>query len=385
MMTQHISPDIKKKAAVLGVGRMGAAISFAMKELGFFVLGLDTNEEAAKPFRKHIESSENGAFYRLDLESGAQGKNFDDVLVHENPDVVISSLPYHQTENVAYWCIDNGIRYCDLGGRVDVSERINEYAKDAKAPIITDLGLAPGWVNILAEQGCKEIHKTPDEVTMMVGGLPGIPDNPPLNYVMTWSVDGLINEYADNCEILINGNVEKVPGMMGLESVKVDCIRDELEAFYTSGGASHTIRDMQERGVKHCSYKTLRWKGHRDTVNFLIRKCNLTKECLLQIFKKGCASATGSSDIVILKVFIKSGDIEWNKEILVPYDLTFSAMQKATAFSAASVASQLAKGTLEGGQEQHRDYWVNFPKALSYKHINYQDFCNDMRKLGISL
>ena len=94
------------------------------------------------------------------------------------------------------------MRYCDLGGRVDVSQNINEAAKNhgpANVPVFTDLGLAPGWVNILAEVGCRQLHRQATTVRMMVGGLPDSKVNHPLDYVVTWSVYGLINEYKDDC------------------------------------------------------------------------------------------------------------------------------------------------------------------------------------------
>ena len=69
--------------------------------------------------------------------------------------------------------------------------------------------------------------------------------------------------------------------MDGLEEVKFDLLEnEELEAFYTSGGASHSIPSMKERGVNNCCYKTIRYKGHRDMVRLLIRNSELSKECL---------------------------------------------------------------------------------------------------------
>ena len=155
------------KAAVLGIGRMGTAICHALRELDFYVIGADSHESAAESFRKYVDGP-NGAFYLTDQNNA--DKMMETVLLLEKPDIVISSLPYHQTEEIAYWCIDNEFRYCDLGGRVDVSKSINSYAEQkAVKPVFTDLGLAPGWVNILAEQGCKEVRGKVDTVKMMVG------------------------------------------------------------------------------------------------------------------------------------------------------------------------------------------------------------------------
>ena len=365
---------------------MGTAICYGMHKLGFYVIGADSNEAAAQNFRKHIAGGSDGAFYLTD-ENNAD-KMMETVLMHEKPDVVISSLPYHQTEEIAYWCIHNGLRYCDLGGRVDVSSAINKEAKEhAKAPVFTDLGLAPGWINILAEQGCKEIHQEIDSVEMMVGGLPAIPSNPPLNYIVTWSVDGLINEYRDDCLILQNGEIKKVRGMEGLEEVQFKLLDgEELEAFYTSGGASHTIETMKTRGVKNCSYKTIRYKNHRDVVRFLIRDSRLDDDCLLQVFKNGCENHDPfmSGDVVLMKTIVKAGDVSWNKEIIVGYDQKFSAMQKATAFSISSVAALMAKGLLEGDKDEHRDYHTQYSKNLAYSDVPFDEFGKNLKKLGIN-
>ena len=291
------------RAYVLGVGRMGTAIAWAMDKLGFQVTGMDTNPEAANnmPFKVNYEQSVDAAgnsvmgaprndfFIVKDAEDICKGI----VANGPRPDIVISSLPYHQTEIVGKWCVDNLVRYCDLGGRVDVSKNINEHAMQfAKGqpprPVFTDLGLAPGLVNILAEQGCKELHCQAESVKMMVGGLPDYSEstNNPLRYAVTWSVDGLINEYRDDCLILEGGEIKTVRGMEGVEQIEGEKF-GKMEAFYTSGGASHSIYSMQARGVKNCSYKTMRYRGHGDMVRFLIRDCDLDDDTLNKIFLEG--------------------------------------------------------------------------------------------------
>jgi saccharopine dehydrogenase-like NADP-dependent oxidoreductase len=373
------------RALVLGVGRMGKAIAYAMDKFGFHVVGMDTNPKAADniPEKVNFEDGKtlkNEFFIVDDADDICRG-----IETQEKPDIVISSLPYHQTEIVGKWCIDNAIRYCDLGGRVDVSQNINTHAKEnATKPIFTDLGLAPGWVNILAEQGCKEIHTPIDSVKMMVGGLPSIKTNPPLNYAVTWSIDGLINEYKDDCTVLENGEVNTVPGMSGLEGVSFDLLEgEELEAFYTSGGASHSIPIMKKRGVKDCSYKTIRYSGHRDAVQFLIDRAELSKECLNQVFEGGCGKSMG--DIVLIKVEVKGGNLTWNKEIVVGYDPRFSAMQKSTAFSISSIAALMAEGVFDNRKIQNRSGDIKLPVVLNYSDVPFDKFNDNLRKLGIQV
>ena len=366
--------DTKKlRVIVLGVGRMGTAIAYAMDKFGFDVIGMDTNPEAANNMPPA------SSFFVVD--------DVEDIFVGilangPRPDVVISSLPYHQTEEVGHWCVNNEVRYCDLGGRVDVSEAINEWAnKKATRPVFTDLGLAPGWVNILAEHGCSKIHASIDSVKMMVGGLPAIKTNPPFNYTVTWSTDGLINEYRDDCLVLQDGEVKTVAGMEGKETVYSKWLDEDLEAFYTSGGASHTIPDLQKRGIKNCSYKTLRYEGHCDTVKLLIRKTGLSDESLADVFEEGCGK--GGSDIVIIKAVVESGDLTWDKEIIIGYDTQFSAMQKATAFSISSVAKIMAEGYFDERFIEHRGYKDKMSVVLKYSDVPYDKFEKNLKELGL--
>lgn len=362
------------KCLVLGVGRMGTAIAYAMDKFGFEVMGMDVDLRAA-------DNLPQKNFLVVD--------NSDDIIkglsLLSKFDIVISSLPYHQTEKVGLWCVDNGVRYCDLGGRVDVSQNINEAAKDrATVPVFTDLGLAPGLVNILAEEGCRQIHENPESVKMMVGGLPDYSESTrnPLRYGVTWSVDGLINEYIDDCLILENGKIKTVKGMDGLEEIEGEKF-GKMEAFYTSGGASHSIHSMKERGVRNCFYKTIRYKGHRDIVNFLMRDCNLNDDVMEQIFVHGCGYA--DKDEVIVVAEVSGGDKVWKKEILIKSNERFSAMQQATAFPISSVAALMAEGAYDGDRDQRRDYYTQYNKNLSYKDVNFDLFKEKLDILGCKI
>jgi saccharopine dehydrogenase (NAD+, L-lysine-forming) len=236
----------------------------------------------------------------------------------------------------------------------------------------------------LAEQGYRELHGDSNDthIEMMVGGLPDYLEsaNNPLRYAVSWSIDGLLNEYRDDCLVLKDGQIMYTKGMDGLETIETDNL-GKLEAFYTSGGASHSIFSMKERGVKSCSYKTLRYKGHCDIVKFLIKDCDLDDETLNKIFLEGCGRA--NKDEVILIAGVTKGNKTWKEEKLIKSDEQFSAMQKATAFSISSVAAIMAQGILEGNKEQHRDYWSQYPRALSYADVPFKEFNKNLKTLGL--
>ena len=313
------------RAAIVGTGRMGQAIAWAMDKLGCeYLTLLDTNAINL------IDCSRAASRKVLAVQCDEYNPDYS---VLADCDIVISALPYHQNEKLARYCIDNKLPYCDLGGHVGTSNGINEYATNKDAVVMTDLGLAPGWVNILAEQGYRQCPSPPPTtVEMMVGGLPSNPRNY-LKYGCTWSYDGLINEYRDQCEVLINGFGTLVSGMSGL--VDIETSLGPMEAFYTSGGAAHTIKTMQQRGVQNCHYKTIRHKGHCEAMKFLMHECGLDDKGLSKLLKAACPP---SDDLVIIKARVD----DWEEEKIIACSEQFSAMQMATAFPIATAATMIA-------------------------------------------
>jgi saccharopine dehydrogenase-like NADP-dependent oxidoreductase len=330
------------RSIIMGAGQMGRAIACGLNKLGHSVSVADIHS-------KSLEAVSGNNFALIHTKDYGDDRSF-----LKEYDVVVSALPYHQNWRLAQYCIDNGLRYCDLGGSVPVSQNINSYAKEnAKAPIITDMGLAPGWINIIAEQECIKKQKLPTSVTMRVGGLPVDRCSNTLKYSCTWSYDGLINEYKDDCIVLRNGEEHVVRGLEGLDNLNTPI--GVLESFFTSGGASHTLKKLKELGVKNCYYKTFRYPGHRDYINFLLNDCQTSDETVIEILKRICPP---EDDLVIMGVYLDEASLER----VIYHDDQFSAMQKATAFPVASVTAMLGEGLMD----EKRD--------LEYSDINYEKF-----------
>ena len=190
---------------------------------------------------------------------------------------------------------------------------------------------------------------------MMVGGLPITPNNY-LKYNCTWSHDGLINEYKDQCTVLTDGSIVLADGMSGVINVETGV--GVMEAFYTSGGASHTIETMQKRGIQNCHYRTIRYKGHCEAMKFLMRNISSDDE-LLSFLDKACPPAP---DLVIVKVKVGGYEriADWKEEKIVYSNDKFSAMQMATSFPISVAARLIATGEFSG--------------PLAYKDIPYEEF-----------
>jgi saccharopine dehydrogenase-like NADP-dependent oxidoreductase len=315
-----------KHAVICGTGKMGIAIGYALNILKYKTSIVETNQTA-------IDN-----YYQINGECPSFSHWSQ---IEKNVDVIISSLPYFVNLDVATWAIDNRIRYCDLGGSVPVSASIKEISdRKATKPVMTDLGLAPGWVNLLAE----EVYKLMpcESMTMMVGGIPQTTSDP-LNYHLTWSIEGLINEYVDDCEILQDNKKVLVRGMDGLEEVIVEGL--PLEAFYTSGALANSLSIMADRNVKNCCYKTLRWRGHCKLMKFLIDAFDRNLESLEKIMR--FSSSHYDKDFVIMNVLASKNNVKINKSLFVYPNDKFTAMQRATAFPIVSVADILSDGDLD--------------------------------------
>jgi saccharopine dehydrogenase-like NADP-dependent oxidoreductase len=187
-------------------------------------------------------------------------------------DSVISALSYHHNPGVAEAALRSGASYFDLTEDVETTRRIREIAKEAGPGqvFMPQCGLAPGFVSVAAHALSRGFDKL-EQVFMRVGALPQFPSNA-LKYNLTWSTDGLINEYCNPCEAIHRGKRIEVLPLEGLENFSIDGIR--YEAFNTSGGLG-TLCETLDGKVKELNYKTIRYSGHRDYAWFLVNELHL--------------------------------------------------------------------------------------------------------------
>ena len=339
------------------MGIQGVAIAYGMHVLGYDITGLESLE-------KNIGTAET-TLRKLDIPSRLiQGDITKDFVITEyKPDIVISALPFNLNYDLALNCIENGIRYCDLGGNVGTANRIREAAeKEATVPCMTDLGLAPGMANNIAELGYIELGGA-DSVYIRVGGLPVNPKGT-LKYGMTFNPQGLFNEYRENCIVLKNGGKIIVEPLVDVEEIHFDEL-GQLEAFNTSGGIANLLDSMLERGVKDCNYKTIRFPGHVELIRFMLFECRMD----LGTFSKAIENSCGyiSDDQVLIQITVKHGNKTWEKKSRILYDENFTAMQKTTGFGAAAVAAILGSGAMDG--KRYANY-VDVPPEDFRRNMN---------------
>ena len=279
-------------------------------------------------------------------------------------DAVMSAIPYYFNFELAKQAVAAGVHFCDLGGNTEIvfkQKTLDPVAKKKGITVIPDCGLAPGMVNILAEHAIKQLDEV-ESVRIFVGGLPQNPQ-PPLNYQIVYSLEGVLDYYTTLSWVLRGGKRTQVAALSEIEAVRFDGSVGELEGFHTAGGLS-TMAFRYEGKIPTMEYKTLRYPGHAKIME-AIRELGLLE--LKPVDVKGVkvvprdlvVAAMGprltkpdAFDLVALRVFAegkKNGKpkrIGW--ELVDYYDQKngISAMERSTGYSLSITGQMQARGEI---------------------------------------
>jgi saccharopine dehydrogenase-like NADP-dependent oxidoreductase len=265
-MPKIAKQDEKYAVLVFGAGKVGETIAHLLHHAqDYHVILADKDAAALERVKTRLPVET----VKLDASSpSALRKQLSRV------QAVISAGPYFVNTGIAQMALETGVNYFDLTEDRETTAAVRKFAAKAKKGQIfaPQCGLAPGFIGILAAhlaQGFDKIH----EIKMRVGALPKYPSNM-LMYNLTWSTDGVINEYINPAEAIIDGKLTEVQSLEGLEEFSLDGIT--YEAFNTSGGLG-TLCETLEGKVQKLDYKSVRYPGHRYLMQFLLRDLRLSE------------------------------------------------------------------------------------------------------------
>jgi saccharopine dehydrogenase-like NADP-dependent oxidoreductase len=329
------------KVMVVGAGKIGSTIAAMLGGSGDYeVLVVDKSEA-------HLGAAQgltNVQTQQLDIAdpaalAGALRGRF----------AVLSAAPYHLTTRIAEAAAVSGVHYLDLTEDVASTRRVKELAQSAETAFIPQCGLAPGFVSIVAADLAKRFDSL-HGVRMRVGALPQYPSNA-LNYNLTWSTDGVINEYCEPCEAVVEGVLRQVPPLEELEEFSLDGVT--YEAFNTSGGLG-TLCETLAGKVCNLNYKTIRYPGHAAIMKALLNDLRLRdrRHVLKDILEN--ALPTTMQDVVIVFVTVsgmRMGQLMQDTYAHKIYSRRIngtlrSAIQVTTASGICTVLDMLAAGQL---------------------------------------
>lgn len=332
------------RVLILGAGKIGRTVAKLLSRTGDYQVSVADSEPAALALVEQKVPA--AARVVVDVTDGNRLRS-----ALGGHDLVLSALSYHHNPSVAEAALETGLSYFDLTEDVETTRRVravSERAKDGQV-FMPQCGLAPGFVSIAAHDLAERFEKL-DSVHMRVGALPQFPTNA-LKYNLTWSTDGLINEYCNPCDAIVHGRRIEVLPLEGLEHFSIDGVR--YEAFNTSGGLG-TLCETLDGKVATLDYKTVRYMGHRDLVAFLINGLRLgeRRELLKDILER--AVPVTFQDVVIVFATVSGtvhGQFVQVSDARKIYNQTidgenWSAIQVTTAAGVSAMIDLFAQGRL---------------------------------------
>lgn len=322
--------DQRKKVAVVGAGKIGELI-VALLSQRYDVTVYDQDISRARiAAGRSAKAVKVNAKNERALTAALKGK-----------DLVVNACPLFMNLAIARSAHKAGISYVDLSEDVKTGIEIVKLAKHAKTYFVPRCGVAPGFIQIIAGHMMRD-YELVERASLRVGALPENPTNA-LKYNLTWSTDGLINQYGNSCEAVEDHQYKMLQPLEGYERLVID--GTEYEAFNTSGGLGSLAASVNGK-VKNLNYKTLRYIGHRDLMKFLLFDLHLNeyRTILKQVLES--AVPTTNQDLVVVLCCVegkKNGILTqqtYTKTIRHGdlFGKHWSAIQIITASSAASVA-----------------------------------------------
>ena len=251
-----------KDIVVLGAGKIGSTVAGMLAATGDYRVTLtDKSQEQVD----RLTPNAGVIPFPLDVEDAAALR-----ALLKGKYAVLSAAPFHLTTKIADAARESGAHYLDLTEDVASTRHVTKLAAGASSAFIPQCGLAPGFITIVAHDMARHFDRL-HELKMRVGALPQFPSNA-LNYNLTWSTDGVINEYCEPCEAIVAGELREVPPLEEREEFALDGVT--YEAFNTSGGLGSLCGTLKGK-VGHLNYKTIRYPGHAAIMKALLQDLRL--------------------------------------------------------------------------------------------------------------
>ncbi len=259
-----------KNVLVAGAGNIGALIACLLAETGDYKIYLADKEFAGEDYKKVKAKFDSIELLKLDISNEAIAAEQLEKLALTT---VVSCLPYFCNLTLASIARRLGLHYFDPTEDVEVTNSVRMLADGATTAFVPQCGLAPGFVGLAANSIMQQFDEL-DTVKLRVGALPSHASNA-LQYALTWSTDGLINEYGNLCYGVVDGTVTAFSPLEKLEEIEIDGQR--YEAFTTSGGLG-SLAELYNGKVRYMDYKTIRYPGHCEKLRFLMHDLRLNDD-----------------------------------------------------------------------------------------------------------
>lgn len=280
--------------------------------------------------------------------------------------VAVSAVPYYFNLPLTRAAIAAGVSFCDLGGNTEIVRQqhaLDGQAAAAGVAVVADCGMGPGMGNNLAVYAMSLLDQ-PQHVMIYDAGLPQAPE-PPWNYLATFNIEGLINEYYGGMTVLRGGEIVHLPCFSEMETIHVPGV-GHLEAFVLAGGVSTapwTFQgQLQSYELKVCRYpgtyaqlKAFSDLGLFDPEPVQVGQASIRPRDLFQALYEPQVRRPTMRDVCLIRV--RATGLKAGRPATAQVDLVdrfddatgFTAMERTTGWHAAIVAAMLARGEIAPG------------------------------------
>ncbi len=258
------------RVLVLGAGKIGALISGLLAESKSY--RVDVADVSAPTAAAVVKAHGIPGMRSFGVDASNEAA-LSEHLAKNPVDAVVSSLPYYCNPGVARAARAAGCHYFDLTEDVEVTREVRKIAQGANTAFVPQCGLAPGFISIAANELITHFDSI-RTVKLRVGALPQHPNNV-LKYSLTWSTEGLINEYGNPCQAIVDGRIVESAPLEGLEEIEIDGTL--YEAFNTSGGLG-SLAETYGANAQIMNYKTMRYPGHCEQMRLLMNDLKLNHD-----------------------------------------------------------------------------------------------------------
>lgn len=322
---------------ITGAGKIGSLIACLLADSGSYQVHLADVAFNGSDVSRLLAALPEIKTVALDVNDQQSTQAY---LEKHNIMAVISSLPYFLNTHVALAAKAAKAHYFDLTEDTAVTEAVKEIALNAETAFVPQCGLAPGFISIAANSLMQEFDEC-HHAKLRVGALPQRANNA-LHYSLTWSTDGVINEYGNPCYGIEAGKSVVMAPLEGLEAIQIDGC--EYEAFNTSGGLG-SLAELYTGKIQSMNYKTMRYPGHCEKMRLLMNDLRLNEDrgTLKRILENAIPKTY--QDIVIVYVTVegmKQGELTEKSFVKKVYpevirQLEWSAIQVSTASGVCAV------------------------------------------------
>jgi lysine 6-dehydrogenase len=380
--------------AVIGSGRQGTAAAYDLALLGYaeYVLMADMSLAQAERAAARVNQ-----LVGREVAHAAQVNVQDEdavvaMLTGASIQVFVSGVPYFFNMGLTRAAIRARASMCDFGGNTDQIRQQLAFDSEAKAAGITlipDCGQVPGLGTSLCAYAMTLLDE-PRDIIMYDGGIPRYP-TPPWNYILTFNIEGLTNEYFGTTLFLRDWKQQEMPCFEEYELIDFPPPIGQLEAFTTAGGTS-TMPWTFEGKLRTLQNKTLRWLGHyaqwkafndASLIGLELVVVDgqpvIPRHLLHALLEPKLLARPGEQDLVIVRVIARGIKDGQEKEAVVDlFDYAdeqtgFTAMERTTGWHAAIMAGFIARGQTPTG---------GIPVELA---VPGQIFVEEFRKRGFDL